>query len=74
MVEKRGTTRRAQLEDALLAFELTERRVWLALSVGQAITAAICAVHNSPWPLPAGLGGSSSLTAAVSTLGRRRGG
>jgi hypothetical protein len=72
-VTKRRHRTRKQLEDALLAFELTERRVWLALSVWQALVAAVCAVHNSPWPLSAGLGGSSSLTAAVSALGRRRG-
>ncbi len=63
---------RRQLEDALLAFELIERRVWLALTVGQAIVAAVCAVHNAPWPLPAGLSGSSSLTAAVLAVGHRR--
>ncbi len=47
---------RDEVEVALLAFELTERRVGLALSVVLAIVAAVCALRGSPWPVPAGTG------------------
>lgn len=47
---------RDEVEVAFLAFELTERRVGLALSVVLAIVAAVCALRGSPWPVPAGTG------------------
>ena len=47
---------REEVETALLAFELVERCVWLTLSVGLAIVAAICALRGSPWPVPTGTG------------------
>ncbi len=51
-----GYGTREKLELALLGVELIERVVWLALSVGLAVVAAICALRGSPWPLPAGSG------------------
>jgi hypothetical protein len=51
-----GRRSRDEIEVALLAFELTERRVALALSVAMAIVAVLCALRGSPWPLPAGTG------------------
>ena len=69
-----------EVELDLKAFELTERRVALlrqivlmVISVAFAVVTIICALHGSPWPVSAGLGGSSSVTAAVSALGHRRG-
>jgi hypothetical protein len=50
------TKTRKQLKDALLAFELVERCVWLALSVALAVVAAVCALRGYPWPVPAGTG------------------
>jgi hypothetical protein len=83
-------TRHWEIEGALLAFELTERRaaldrqgvlfkcelrerrvallgqlVLLVISVAFAVVTIICALHGSPWPVAAGTGGASSLTAAV---------
>lgn len=58
-MKTRGDTRRRtreEIELALLAFELTERRVALALSTALVIVAVICALRGSPWPLPAGTG------------------
>ncbi len=45
-----------EVEMALLAFELTERRVGLVLSVVLAVVAAVCALRGSPWPIPTGTG------------------
>lgn len=58
MKTRRDTRRRTreEIELALLAFELTERRAALALSIALAVVAAICALRGSPWPLPAGTG------------------
>jgi hypothetical protein len=47
---------RDEVEVALLAFELTERRVALALYVAMTIVAVVCALCGSPWPIPAGTG------------------
>lgn len=69
----------AEIEDALLALELTERRfdlarkmVLLAISVAFAVVTILCALHGSPWPVPTGTGSLSSITAAVGALGQRR--
>ncbi len=43
---------RERIELALLGVELIERVVWLALSVGLAVVAAICALRGSPWRYP----------------------
>ncbi len=71
---------RREIEDALLAFELTERRVevarqliLLAVTVALAAVTVLCALHGAPWPVSAGTGGSSGLTAAFSALSRRHG-
>jgi hypothetical protein len=53
---KRPHRTRQELETALLAFELVARCIWLALSVALAVVAALCALHGSPWPVPAGTG------------------
>jgi hypothetical protein len=47
---------RDEVEVALLAFELTERRVALVLSVAMTIVAVLCALRGSPWPISAGIG------------------
>jgi hypothetical protein len=47
---------RDEVELKLLAFELTERRVALLLSVGMTIVAAICALRGSVWTVSAGTG------------------
>ncbi len=47
---------REEIELRLLAFELTERRVALGLSIVLAVVAAVCALRGSPWPLPTGSG------------------
>jgi hypothetical protein len=52
-----------EVEIALLAIELTKRRVelvsqlvGLAVTVALAVVAAICALRGSPWPVSAGTG------------------
>jgi hypothetical protein len=47
---------RDEVEVALLAFELTERRVALVLSVAMTIVAVLCTLRGSPWPISAGTG------------------
>jgi hypothetical protein len=47
---------REEVEVALLAFELVERRVALVLSVALAVVAVVCALRGSPWPVPASTG------------------
>jgi hypothetical protein len=89
---------REEIEDALLACELTERRaalarqvvllacelkerrvalvsqfVLLVVTVAFAVASILCALRGYHWPALA-TGGSSGLTAAVSTLGHRSGG
>jgi hypothetical protein len=47
---------REEVEIDLLAFELTERRVALALSVVLSIVAVVCALRGYPWPISTGTG------------------
>jgi hypothetical protein len=47
---------RQETELVVPAFELVERCVWLELSVGLAIVAAVCALRGYPWLVPAGTG------------------
>lgn len=68
---KRQPSTRAQVELELLAFELTERRVALLLSVAMTLVAAICALRGSAWPVPAGTG-LAAVGFRVLSEGRRR--
>jgi hypothetical protein len=56
---------REQIEDELLAFELTERRVFLGLTVIFALMSAASYFVGAHWPVPAG----SGLGAFLSGLG-----
>jgi hypothetical protein len=47
---------REEIKNALLAFELIERRVCLVLTFAMAIVAMICALRGSSWPVPTGTG------------------
>ena len=52
----RSPRTREEVELELLAFELTERRGALLLSVAMTIVAAVCALRGSVWTVPAGTG------------------
>jgi hypothetical protein len=69
---KRQYRTRHEVEMALLAFELTERRVGLMLSVVLAIVAVVCALRGSPWPIPTGTG-FAAVGFRVLTEGHRSG-
>jgi hypothetical protein len=56
---------REQIEDELLAFELTERRVFLGLTIVFALMSTASYFFGAHWPVPAG----SGLGAFLSGLG-----
>jgi hypothetical protein len=55
-ITTRSPRTREEVELELLAFELTERRVALLLSVAMTIVAAVCALRGAVWTVPAGTG------------------
>jgi hypothetical protein len=60
-----------QIEDELLAFNLTERRVLLGLTVMFAVLSAVSYFLGAYWPIPTGSGLGAFLSANLGVHVRR---